>query len=98
MKLKAEILIAFTVLCGAAFAADPVKETAKETAEPVPAAAAAETDEIDLDKLDDSEGAHGEVGISRTDKRGCRSCRIDECSRRCGVARRHAPRHGPGRH
>ena len=57
MKLKAEILIAFTVLCGAAFAADPVKETAKETAEPVPAAAAAETDEIDLDKLDDSADA-----------------------------------------
>ena len=26
MKLKAEILIAFAVLCGAALAADPVKE------------------------------------------------------------------------
>ena len=57
MKLKAEILIAFAALCGAAFAADPVKETAKETAKPVPAASAAETDEIDLDKLDDSADA-----------------------------------------
>ena len=46
MKLKAEILIAFAALCGAALAADPVKETEKEAAKPVPAAAAAETDEI----------------------------------------------------
>ena len=57
MKLKAEILIAFAALCGAAFAADQVKETAKEAAKQVPATAVAETDEIDLDKLDDSADA-----------------------------------------
>ena len=57
MKLKAEILIVFAALCGATFAADPVKETEKEAAKPAPAAAAAETDEIDLDKLDDSADA-----------------------------------------
>ena len=58
MKLKAEILITLAALCGAAFAADPVKETEKEAAKPAPAAAAAaETDEIDLDKLDDSADA-----------------------------------------
>ena len=55
MKLKAEILIALAALCGAAFAADPVKETEKGAAKSAPAAA--ETDEIDLDKLDDSADA-----------------------------------------
>ena len=57
MKLKFNGILVLAALCGAAFAADPVKETAKETAKPVPAAAAAETDEIDLDKLDDSADA-----------------------------------------
>ena len=60
MKLKAEMLIALAAVCGAAFAADPAaKEAAKDAAKPAPApaAAAAETDEIDLDKLDDSADA-----------------------------------------
>jgi type II secretory pathway component GspD/PulD (secretin) len=52
MKLKAEILIALAALCGAAFAEEPAKNDAK----PAPAAAA-ETDEIDLDMLDDSADA-----------------------------------------
>ena len=57
MKLKAEILIALAALCGAAFAADPEKkDVAKEAAKPA-AVVATETDEIDLDKLDDSADA-----------------------------------------
>ena len=57
MKLKTEILIALVVLCGAAFAADSEKkDAAMEAAKPA-AAAATETDEIDLDKLDDSADA-----------------------------------------
>ena len=63
MKLKAYILLALAVLCGAAFAEEPAKdapkpadpaEKASKTAAPVPAS---ETDEIDLDKLDDSADA-----------------------------------------
>ncbi len=61
MKLKTEILIALAVLCGAAFAADSEKKDAvKEIAKPA-AAAATETDEIDLDKLDDSADAARKV-------------------------------------
>ena len=57
MKLKAETLIALAALCGAAFAADPEKkDVAKEAAKPA-AVVATETDEIDLDKLDDSADA-----------------------------------------
>ena len=57
MKQKAEILIALAALCGAAFAADPEKkDVAKEVAKPA-AVVATETDEIDLDKLDDSADA-----------------------------------------
>ena len=57
MKQKAEILIALAALCGAAFAADPEKkDVAKEAAKPA-AVVATETDEIDLDKLDDSADA-----------------------------------------
>ena len=54
MKLKVEILFTVAVLFGTAFAVDSAKD------EPKPAPAAAEeveTDEIDLDKFDDSADA-----------------------------------------
>ena len=49
MKLKINAILAFAALCGAAFAAEPAKK--------VPTPAPQETDEIDLDKLDDSADA-----------------------------------------
>ena len=49
MKLKFNAILAIAALCGAAFAAEPAKKAPK----PAPQ----ETDEIDLDKLDDSADA-----------------------------------------
>ena len=58
MKLKAHILLALAALCGAVFAEEPAKNDAKPAPAAAPAAAAAaETDEIDLDKLDESADA-----------------------------------------
>ena len=58
MKLKLEILITFAVLCGATFAEEPAKKEVAPAPAPDPAAAeAVETDEIDLDKFDDSADA-----------------------------------------
>ncbi|MBR0068628.1 MAG: hypothetical protein IJQ00_13610, partial [Kiritimatiellae bacterium] len=60
MKLKLETLIAFAALCGATFAEEPAKKEAPPA--PAPAAAeAVETDEIDLDKFDDSADAARKV-------------------------------------
>ena len=55
MKLKVEILIACVALCGAAWTAETEKKTAKPA--PAPAVGMSETDEIDLNKLDDSADA-----------------------------------------
>ena len=58
MKLKLEILITAAAFCSLSLAADP--STKEENPAPVPAPVAAEvpeTDEIDLDKLDDSADA-----------------------------------------
>ena len=71
MNLKLNAILALAALCGAAFAAEPAKkeskpgpapaaaakESAPAAAKSAPAAAAQETDEIDLDKLDDSADA-----------------------------------------
>ncbi len=71
MNLKLNAILALAALCGAAFAAEPAKKESKPGPEPAaaakesapaaaksaPAAAAQETDEIDLDKLDDSADA-----------------------------------------
>ena len=54
MKLKFNAVLALAALCGAVFAADPAK---KETPKPPAPVVASETDEIDLDKLDDSADA-----------------------------------------
>lgn len=55
MKLKVKILIACVALCGAAWTAETEKKTAKPA--PAPAVGMSETDEIDLNKLDDSADA-----------------------------------------
>ena len=66
MKLKVNAILVLAALCGAAFAADAVKddpkpaapaEKAKASKPAAPPAVASETDEIDLDKLDDSADA-----------------------------------------
>ncbi len=65
MKLKVNAILVFAALCGAAFAADPVKGEPKpaapaekaKAAKPAAPVVASETDEIDLDKLDDSADA-----------------------------------------
>ena len=65
MKLKVNAILVFAALCGAAFAADPVKDEPKPAApaekakasKPAAPAVAPGTDEIDLDKLDDSADA-----------------------------------------
>ena len=54
MKLKFNAVLALAALCGAVFAAEPAK---KETPKPPAPVVASETDEIDLDKLDDSADA-----------------------------------------
>ncbi len=65
MKLKLETLIAFAALCGATFAEEPAKGGSRSVATapvPTPASAeAVETDEIDLDKFDDSADAARKV-------------------------------------
>ena len=53
MNLKFNAILAVAALCGAAFAAEPAKKEAAKPSAPV----ASETDEIDLDKLDDSADA-----------------------------------------
>ena len=53
MKLKYKAILALAAMCGTAFAAEPAKEGAKS----IPPVLASETDEIDLDKLDDSADA-----------------------------------------
>ena len=50
MKLKFNAILAFAAMCGASFAAEPAKNAPKP-------ADVSETDEIDLDKLDDSADA-----------------------------------------
>ena len=56
MKLKLEVLITVAAVCSLSLAADPA--TKEERPAPAPVAAeASETDEIDLDKLDDSADA-----------------------------------------
>ena len=54
MKLKFNAILALAALCGAGFAAEPAK---KEVPKPSAPVVASETDEIDLDKLDDSADA-----------------------------------------
>ena len=54
MNLKFNAILALVALCGAVFAAEPAK---KEAPKPPASAVASETDEIDLDKLDDSADA-----------------------------------------
>ena len=54
MKLKFNAVLALAALCGAVFAAEPAKKEAPKSPAPV---VASETDEIDLDKLDDSADA-----------------------------------------
>ena len=54
MKLKFNAVLALAALCGAVFAEEPAK---KETPKPPAPVVASETDEIDLDKLDDSADA-----------------------------------------
>ena len=54
MKLKFNAVLALVALCGAVFAAEPAKKEAPKPPAPV---VASETDEIDLDKLDDSADA-----------------------------------------
>ncbi len=56
MKLKLEVLITVAAVCSLSFAAEPAAKEAKPAPEPA-AAEAQETDEIDLDKLDDSADA-----------------------------------------
>jgi type II secretory pathway component GspD/PulD (secretin) len=65
MKLKFNAILVLAALCGAAFAADAVKDEPKPAApaekakasKPAALVVASETDEIDLDKLDDSADA-----------------------------------------
>ena len=54
MKLKFNAILVLAALCGAGFAAEPAKKEAPKPPAPV---VASETDEIDLDKLDDSADA-----------------------------------------
>ena len=54
MKLKPNAVLALVALCGAVLAAEPAKKEAPKSPAPV---VASETDEIDLDKLDDSADA-----------------------------------------
>ncbi len=59
MKLKLEVMFAIAALCGSVLAADPAKEGTMPEPAPKPVAAVdePETDEIDLDKFDDSADA-----------------------------------------
>lgn len=54
MNLKFNAILVLAALCGAVFAAEPAKKEAPKPPAPV---VASETDEIDLDKLDDSADA-----------------------------------------
>ena len=56
MKLKLEVLITVAAVCSLSLAAEPAAKEEKPAPAPV-AAEASETDEIDLDKLDDSADA-----------------------------------------
>ena len=56
MKLKLEVLITVAAVCSLSLAAEPAAKEAKPAPAPV-VAEASETDEIDLDKLDDSADA-----------------------------------------
>ena len=56
MKLKLEVLITVAAVCSMSLAAEPAAKEEKPAPAPV-AAEASETDEIDLDKLDDSADA-----------------------------------------
>jgi type II secretory pathway component GspD/PulD (secretin) len=58
MKLKFNAILALAALCGAVVAAEPAKKEAPKPPAPV---GASETDEIDLDKLDDSADAARKV-------------------------------------
>ena len=57
MKLKLEVLITVAAVCSLSLAAEPAEKEKKPAPAPVVAAEASETDEIDLDKLDDSADA-----------------------------------------
>ena len=57
MKLKLEVLITVAAVCSLSLAAEPAEKEKKTAPAPVVAAEASETDEIDLDKLDDSADA-----------------------------------------
>jgi len=57
MKLKLEVLITVAAVCSMSLAAEPAEKEKKNAPAPVVAAEASETDEIDLDKLDDSADA-----------------------------------------
>ena len=57
MKLKLEVLITVAAVCSLSLAAEPAEKEKKNAPAPVVAAEASETDEIDLDKLDDSADA-----------------------------------------
>ena len=58
MKLKLEVLITVAAVCSMSLAAEPAAKEEKPAPAPAPVAVeASETDEIDLDKLDDSADA-----------------------------------------
>ena len=57
MKLKLEVLITAAAVCSLSLAAEPAEKEKKPAPAPAVAAEASETDEIDLDKLDDSADA-----------------------------------------
>ena len=57
MKLKLEVLITVAAVCSLSLSAEPAAKEEKPAPAPVVAVEASETDEIDLDKLDDSADA-----------------------------------------